>query len=667
VTRIRRLPRALARALSKPETFRRLALATAIATVAVIAAGATVRATGSGLGCPEWPKCFGRWIPPLTYHAIIEYTHRLVGAIDIVLLTLLTVVAVIWHRKRRAVYLATGLAWATILVQAGLGAKVVNSGNSPTLVTFHIATATALLGLLAYIAARSFLDARADASAGAVDVPAVVRRLATASAASVFGLILLGAYVRGEGAGLAFADWPLMNGRLIPALDSSPAAANFTHRVAAVLVGLVVAAFAVAATRARPRQKAVTAFAHAAMALFLVQAVVGGLQVLTKLDAVPVVLHVVLSSLTWAALIAAVTIARRAGAAQTAPESAALPGGGARRPEPAPISGGATPILTEAAAAQPLDAAASRGTPAAAPETAAPETPARLADILRAYLALTKPRIITLLLVTTVPSMVLAARAWPSTWLVLATLGGGTLGAGAANTINMFFDRDIDAVMRRTRSRPLPAHRVEPKRALIFGIVLAVISFVFMVAAISLLAALLTQAAIAFYVFVYTLGLKRTTPQNIVIGGAAGAVPALVGWAAVTGHVGLPAAVLFAIVFFWTPPHFWALAMRHTRDYADAGVPMLPVVAGDRATRRQILVYSVITVATSAALWPVADMGAIYVASAAALGAWLLVHAVRLLRSRDARAPMAMFRFSITYLALLFAAVGVDAVFHVAG
>jgi protoheme IX farnesyltransferase len=179
-----------------------------------------------------------------------------------------------------------------------------------------------------------------------------------------------------------------------------------------------------------------------------------------------------------------------------------------------------------------------------------------------------------------------------------------------------------------------------------------------------LLAALLTQAAIFFYVFVYTLGLKRTTPQNIVIGGAAGAVPALVGWAAVTGGVGAPAWLLFGIVFLWTPPHFWALAMRHAKDYAEAGVPMMPVVAGARSTQRQITVYSVITVAASLALWPVAGMGVVYIASATALGAWFLRGALRLMRAGTPRAAMDLFKCSIMYLALLFAAVGVDSVAH---
>jgi len=280
-------------------------------------------------------------------------------------------------------------------------------------------------------------------------------------------------------------------------------------------------------------------------------------------------------------------------------------------------------------------------------------------DAIGAYVRLTKPRIIVLLLITTVPTMVLAAGRWPSTLLVLSTLIGGTVGAASANTINMVIDRDIDAIMRRTRTRPLPAHAIEPRAALVFGIVLAALSFAFMVATVNLLAAALTQAAIAFYVFVYTMGLKRTTPQNIVIGGAAGAVPVLVGWAAVTGTVGAPAWVLFGIVFMWTPPHFWALALRHAEDYAAAKVPMMPVVAGEEATKRQIVVYAVATVFLTVLLAPVAGLSVVYLALATGLGGWLVGHAFAIWQM-GTRAAYPLFRTSILYLAFVFLAVGID-------
>ncbi|MDP8970907.1 MAG: heme o synthase, partial [Actinomycetota bacterium] len=235
-----------------------------------------------------------------------------------------------------------------------------------------------------------------------------------------------------------------------------------------------------------------------------------------------------------------------------------------------------------------------------------------LGDSIQAYVALTKPRIIELLLVTTVPTMVVAQRGLPDPWLVLATVVGGSLAAGSANTFNSYLERDIDRLMRRTARRPLVTGAIEPTRALGFGIALGVASFVLLAAAVNLLSAALALAGICFYVFVYTLGLKRRSAQNIVIGGAAGCVPVLVGWAAVTDGLALPAWLLFAIVFTWTPPHFWALALKYRQDYARAGVPMLPVVASVDQTARQILLYSVLLVALTLLFAPVGDMGLVY-------------------------------------------------------
>jgi protoheme IX farnesyltransferase len=289
--------------------------------------------------------------------------------------------------------------------------------------------------------------------------------------------------------------------------------------------------------------------------------------------------------------------------------------------------------------------------------------PASLAHKIRAYIALTKPRIIELLLVTTVPAMILAARGWPGTWVVVATLIGGSLAAGSANTMNCYVDRDIDQVMHRTRKRPLVRHEVAPRSALIFGIVLGVAATLELGFTTNWLSALMADAAIAFYVLIYTLGLKRRTSSNIVIGGAAGCFPVLIGWSAVTGTVGWAAAVLFLIVFLWTPPHFWALAMRFKDDYAAAGVPMLPVVAAPVTVARQILAYSWLMVVASLALVPVGRLGLIYLVSAAAVGGWFVLEAHALLArtsaGRDPR-PMRLFHLSITYLTLLFVAIAID-------
>ncbi|MFP3882351.1 MAG: heme o synthase [Actinomycetota bacterium] len=275
-----------------------------------------------------------------------------------------------------------------------------------------------------------------------------------------------------------------------------------------------------------------------------------------------------------------------------------------------------------------------------------------------AYVALTKPRIIELLLITTVPSMVLAAGSWPGTWLVLATLIGGTLSAGGANALNMYYDRDIDEVMRRTRARPLARHEVPPRNALVFGAALGAAGFLWLWVFTTLLAALLATAALLFYVFVYTRRLKRSTVQNIVIGGAAGAAPTLVGWAAVTGSVGVPAWVLFFVVFYWTPPHFWALALRYEDDYAAAGVPMLPVVAGVEATTRRMLLYTGLMVGVSLLLVPLGSMSWIYLMASLVLGTWFLWDTWRVV-GRPEQA-MRLFTTSTVYLSALFASVMLD-------
>jgi protoheme IX farnesyltransferase len=282
-----------------------------------------------------------------------------------------------------------------------------------------------------------------------------------------------------------------------------------------------------------------------------------------------------------------------------------------------------------------------------------------------AYIALTKPRIIELLLVTTLPTMVVAQRGVPPIWLMAATLAGGALAAGGANAINMVVDRDIDRLMNRTKNRPLVTGAMTPSAALVFALALEVAAFVELWLAVNLLSAVLAISATLFYVFVYTLWLKRRSTQNIVIGGAAGAVPVLVGWAAVTNSLSWAPVVLFAIIFIWTPPHFWSLAVRYKEDYRAADVPMLPVVASMRRTTTEIVYYTVALVAVSFLFGPVAHLGWIYMISAAVLGAGFLYLVTRLwgLAQSDkatGREAMRVFGYSITYLTVLFVAMAGD-------
>jgi heme o synthase len=586
--------------------FAKLAIAAAVATFVLISVGGLVRATDSGLGCPDWPLCFGDWIPPADLNAWIEHTHRLVAAVfvgplvgAIGLITLFS-----FRRRDRPMLAAAAIAGLLVIAQSLLGAAVVLEQLRADLVTAHLAMALTVLAATIFIAERAIHGPfqRRPGRPG-------LTRLVGITAIAVFAQMLLGSWVTGHHAGLAFGDFPLMNGVLVPDLTVAAQQIQFAHRVLAVAgAGLVLAA-ALAVNRQTPDPR-LRRLATLAAGLTILQIGLGAGNVWSRLAAYFVVPHLVVGAAIWGSLVLAWLAVRRL------------------EPVPRPVSG---PV--------------SRG----------------VLDRLRPYVALTKPRIIELLLITTVPTMVLAQGGVPSVWLMVAVVVGGTLAAGGANALNQFVDRDIDDLMRRTRNRPLPSHAISPRAALVFGIALSVISFAWLALLVNLLSALLALSATAFYVFVYTIWLKRSTPNNIVIGGAAGCVPVLVAWASVTGSVGIPALVLFAIVFYWTPPHFWALALRYQGDYAAAGVPMLPVVRGEAETARQIVLYSLLLVGVSLLLWPTAGMGLIYVASAVGLGALFLVYAMRLRHdAANGRAAIHLFRYSISYLTLLFAAVALD-------
>ena len=613
--------------------FQKLAAATLVTTLVLVTVGVIVRATDSGLGCPDWPFCYGQLLPPLDDpKAWIEWIHRGIAVIIGFEILGLAILSLVDHRDRRSLVVASLGAVALVGFQAWLGRETVRLGNSGESVTAHLAAAMLLLGVLVFILVRAGYPAR-------LPVRGASQRftlLATFAAASTFALLMFGSNVTAGGitSSLVFGDWPLMGGSPFPALTELTTA-HVLHRWVAVVVGVIVVATAIVAWRTQRAHPTLVRLAVAAGILYPVQALVGGLQVMTKLAAWTQTLHLALGATIWA-LLAGLAITSFYTARTAAATSSYGGSVGARDGD--------------------RDGTASRST----------------GDSVRAYIALTKPRIIELLLVTTVPAMVLAIREVPGIewqnwgWLVAWTLIGGTLAAGSANAINCYLDRDIDELMTRTRRRPLPAHQVEPERAVVFGVALGIASFVVMAWFVNLLAAYLTLLAIAFYVVVYTIMLKRSTPQNIVIGGAAGALPPVIGWVAVTGNVGIPALLLFALVFYWTPPHFWALSLRIRKDYAAAGVPMLPVVKGIPETTRQIGLYAILMVAISMVLWAVARMGVVYLAAAVILGAMFLWQAYRLWRhgtSEEASTAGAirLYRYSISYLTLLFAAVAVDA------
>jgi len=609
--------------------FQKLAAATVVTAILLVTIGVIVRVTGSGLGCPDWPLCHGQIVPPLNdAQAWIEWVHRTVAVIIGFEVIALAALALIDHRERRTLVGATIVAVFLVGFQAWLGRETVRLGNSGESVTAHLASAMALVGLLVWIFVRSLYPARLGRGGTSQRFTLV----AAFGAGSVFALLLFGSHVTATSQWYVFPDWPLMNGTLLPVLTDANSA-HVLHRWVAIVVGLIVAAVFIAAWRTRPRTRPIVRLATIAAILFPIQAIVGGLQILTGLSGWSQTLHLALGAVIWSLLVGLVAVSYlEARSAVTVDQT-----------------GGA-------------DAAGTR-------DETAPHT---RGDSLRAYIALTKPRIIELLLVTTVPAMVLATRQVPGiqlghwAWLTVWTLIGGTLAAGSANAINCYLDRDIDLLMVRTRRRPLPAHEVDAERAVVFGLVLGAIAFGVLAFFVNLLAAFLGLLAIAFYVVVYTMLLKRTSPQNIVIGGAAGALPPVIGWAAVTGNVGVPALVLFALVFYWTPPHFWALSLRIRKDYAAAGVPMLPVVRGIPETTRQIGLYTILMVAISLVLFAVARMGPIYLAAALILGALFLRQAWQLWRrgsseEESTAGAIRLYRFSISYLTLLFAAIAIDA------
>ena len=606
--------------------FQKLAAATVASVLVLITIGVIVRVTGSGMGCPDWPLCHGQLIPPLgDSKAWIEWIHRTVAVVIGFEVLGLAILAVADHRDRRSLVAATAATVLLVGFQAWLGRETVRLNNSGESVTAHLAAAMALVGVLVWILVRASYPARLEGRGSQR-----FTLLAAFAAASVFALLLFGSQVTATSQWIVFPDWPLMNGSLFPAVTDANAA-HVLHRWIAVVVGLVVAALVVVALRLRPASPTITRLALAAGALFPVQAIVGGLQILTGLSGWSQTLHLLFGAVIWALLVGLAAVAYLDA-----------------RSAPAVADGAAHGVLAESSGR-------SRG------------------DSVRAYIALTKPRIIELLLVTTVPAMVLATREVPGIelghwlWLTVWTLVGGTLAAGSANAINCYLDRDIDELMTRTRRRPLPAHQVDPDRAVVFGLVLGAIAVAVLAYFVNLVAAFLGLLAIAFYVVVYTILLKRSTPQNIVIGGAAGALPPVIGWAAVTGDVGIPALILFALVFYWTPPHFWALSLRIRKDYAAAGVPMLPVVKGIAETTRQIGLYTVLMVAISLVLFAVARMGMVYLVAAVVLGALFLRQAWSLWRrgaseEESTAGAIRLYRYSISYLTLLFAAIALDTV-----
>jgi heme o synthase len=595
---------------------RRLAWTSAGLVFGLIVLGGVVRITGSGLGCGEhWPRCDGQWFPPLDLPTMIEIAHRWVAALVSFSVLALTVVAWTRHRSDRQLRTPATLALVLLVVQVLLGAVTVKLALPPWVIITHLANAMLLLAVILVTALRA---GQRDSGDGVAGTPIEVHRahsLVLATAGFGFVVILFGAQVANFNTGLLCLGFPLCNGEISP--PTAPlAVVPWAHRVLAfaflILLGILTARL----YRSRSDSgSTLSRMAGALVALTILQIIVAAAMVLGLLPPPLRVAHLLVGTLIWAALVVMVFRSGRTPAAL---------------PYPGEALAGELPKV---------------------------KVPSLLSDLV----TLTKPRIISLLLVTTIAPMFITPEGLPSPALVLWVVVGGYLMAGGANAINMWFDRDIDDKMSRTRLRPIPSGRIAPPLGLAYGVGLGVLAFAVFWYKVNPLSAWLALGGLLFYVFVYTIWLKRSSPQNIVIGGAAGAFPPLVGWAAVTGRLDLAAIYLFAIIFYWTPPHFWALALIKQGEYAKAGIPMLPVVRGQERTKFEMLAYTLILLPLTIMPALFGALGLFYGISAALLGARLLWYCIRLLRERSVT-PLAwkMYRYSLLYLALLFVAMGID-------
>ncbi|MDP9379081.1 MAG: heme o synthase [Chloroflexota bacterium] len=605
-----------------------MTLATAFAVWMLIVLGGIVRVTGSGQGCGRsWPVCNGRWLPALEYHALIEWNHRLFGFLVGWLMVGTVLSTIVWFRRPRRLLVLALLAGCTYVGQALLGAITVWLELDHRWVAAHMGNSMLLMASVILLAtfARLGTPRSGDGSGG---YGGRLWWLALATVGWTYLAMFTGSAVIGFDAELSCPSWPQCSGsQYLPA--SFKQWVNFGHRIAVGLSDVLMLLLLVGIWRARRQDWRLMYSTHVLGLLYVSQVFLGAFTIWWGAPAFLRGAHLALAALTWGALVLMAAFVRLG----PAPEEPQGPGEGE---------------LT-------------------APHGEAEVRRSLVPETVRVYFGLMKPRIIPLLLIPTVASMLIAAAQQaperPLLGLILWTMLGGTLATGGAHAINQYLDRDLDARMRRTKARAVVTGRVAPKNALRFGVVLSVLAFVQMWLTVNLVAAVLAISGNLFYVFVYTLWLKRTSTQNIVIGGAAGAVPPLVGWAAVTGGVGLPAILFFAIIFFWTPAHFWALALVRTEEYRAAGIPMLPVVRGEVATRRGIRNYALVLLVVTLLPFLTNALGLLYLVTAAALGTIFVLRATQLVRRGSTARAWELFKFSNTYLALLYLSMVVDRMF----
>ena len=631
----------------------RFALATVLATLALIALGSLARLHPAGSGCGnDWPLCNGRWWPALNLESFVEYAHRVVAIAVVTLAAATAVASFATSCATKRMRLLSAASLGTIFLQVLIGGMAARWGAPPGIAILHLLMAMLFLGCAAATLAMAAALRGSPAwlaALGRIPSATADRTLAivaSCGAVIVLLLLLLGASTSATGA-LACATWPLCADE--PAASQATLIAHLGYRATALLGTFATSAVLLLAWR-RGASRLTEAAAATAVALVVVQSALNALAATTGDPVWFSAPHLLVASLIWLAMLSAALSAwgprpERAPAKRALSFGTRSRGSGVRLPRPGAAPSGSA--LAVAAA-----------NPALGLEFGLPSL-ARARRVAVDYVALTKPGIMSLLLTTTFCAMLIAQRGVPPFWLIVATLLGGVLASGGANVLNCYLDRDIDGQMSRTRDRAIVAGRVSPRAAMVYGVTLSTASVFLLGLVVNWTAALLALAGNLFYVFVYTKWLKRSTPYNIVIGGAAGAVPPLVGWAAVTGDLAPLAWGLFALVFAWTPPHFWALALLKQGEYTRAAVPMLPVVRGEAETRRQIVIYTAVLALVCGALWPL-GLGTIYLAAAIALNAIFLWYALKLYLQPSKRVARQMFFYSLWYLALLFAAAVLD-------
>jgi len=585
-------------------------LSSSLITFLLIVIGGIIRVKGADLACPDWPGCLGQWLPPLQTPAFLEFSHRLLSLLLVPILLYSLLLA--WRSYRGVRWILHPIIWSLTLMgfQSLLGGRLVLGDTSPYLIAGHLGLALLILGLLSASTVAAFVFFKDPNHADRLEFNSPFARGANWTLLGLFVVLVSGTFVTASSATYVCDGWPLCNGVLIP---SHPLGwINMAHRSLVGIIAVYLLYRTQKAWRSQRSQRAILSAATLTAVLYFAQFLLGGISALREFPTYMLALHIASSAAVWTMSLV----------------TAMLVGLAARSVEEETLE-----------------------------STQAIDWSQRLRDLLK----LTKPIIVALLLVTTYAGMVLGAGKLPSISLTFWTLIGGALAAGGSGAVNQYIDRELDQRMTRTAKRPIASGRMTAAEGLAFGLSLLVISFYLLAAMVNLLTALLALAGMIYYIIIYSLWLKKATVQNIVIGGGAGAIPPMVGWAAATGGLDTLALFLFAIIFMWTPPHFWALALIRKKEYARAGVPMLPVVKGDKATRWQIFLYTLELVALTLLLPALGLTGLAFLYAALVLGGLLLYIAWKVWRIGGNKIAWRMYRYSSMYLAFLFAALVMDA------